>query len=302
MEQFTVVIPAYNEGPAVASVVTSLQDLFASGNMDAEILVVVDGATDDTAANAAAAGARVVEHPTNQGYGQSLKTGITLAKHGLIVITDADLTYEIEKIPEMVRLAKRYDMVVGARQGNRYWGGLAKRMGRFVFRHLAEFAAGQSIPDINSGLRVFRRSQMVPFFPVISAGFSFTTTCTLTYMLNDLSVHYLPTEYHQRSGKSKVNYLRDSRRALQIIVEAILRMNPVKMFILLALPFGVLAFLLAIIAIALQSSLWGVASVLAICTAGVILGIGFLAVSTLPPRKYYPARYLPVSPPEDSDS
>jgi hypothetical protein len=193
-------------------------------------------------------------------------------------------------------------MVVGARQGRFYTGGWIKRIGRIVFRWLCEYAIGQRIPDINSGLRVFRRSQILPFFPLINSGFSFTTTCTLSYLLNDLLVGYVPIEYHRRHGVSKVHHLRDSLRALQIILEAILRCNPIKAFLLLVFPFALLSLVLAILAIAKASALLGLSSVIAAATASMLLGLGFLAVSLLP-RPHRPVSRMTFgSRREDSDN
>lgn len=277
----TVVIPAYNEAEAIGQVVRHLRDVTRNAGLEAEILVVSDGATDNTAQEAHANGARVIEHARNLGYGRSLKTGILAATHNLIVITDADGTYPADRIPELVELSSRFHMVVGARTGAFYHGGAVKRIGRWVFRWLSEFAAGQRIPDINSGLRVFRRQEILPFFPVISSGFSFTTTCTLVYLLNDSFVHYVPIDYHQRKGKSKVRHFRDAIRALQIIVEAILRCNPIKIFLLLSFP-PLLAGLVFIVCGALAQS-WscGLCGILMLCTSVLVLGMGFLAVSAV---------------------
>lgn len=287
MPSITVVIPAYNEEHSIGAVIEALRPQVEKLGHESEIVVVVDGATDGTAAEARRYGVRVVEHPQNLGYGRSLKTGISAARNELIAITDADTTYPVDRIPEMVELAAKFDMVVGARQGRFYQGGVVKRLGRFVFRKLAEFATGQSIPDINSGLRVFRRSQMIPFFPIISAGFSFTTTSTLAYMLNDLCVCYLPIAYHKRAGRSKVRHLRDSLRALQIIVEAILRINPIKVFLLLALPFALVGLGAFVMALLRQSGTWALMSVMALCTSGLVMGLGFLAVSMAPQRRHF---------------
>jgi glycosyltransferase involved in cell wall biosynthesis len=282
MHPVTIVIPAYNEAGAIGGVVRHLQEVLQHDGIAGEILVVVDGATDSTAAEAIAAGARVIEHPRNAGYGRSLKTGILAATHDLIAITDADGTYPAERIPELLRLAERFDMVVGARTGAHYHGTLAKRLGRVVFRWLSEFATGQRIPDINSGLRVFRRREIVSYFPVISSGFSFTTTCTLVYLLNGKFVNYHPIEYHKRHGHSKVRHFRDSIRALQIIVEAILRCNPIKMFLLLSLPFACLTLPLLVWGIAARSAAGWIGAITTLCTAGLILGLGFLAVACRP--------------------
>lgn len=279
----SIVIPAYNEAGAIGPVIAHLRDVLERAGLQAEILVVVDGATDSTATEAASAGARVVEHPQNAGYGRSLKTGILAATHDLIAITDADGTYPADRLPELIELAQRFHMVVGARTGAFYQGSFAKRLGRVAFRWLSEFAAGQRIPDINSGLRVFRREDIVPFFPVISAGFSFTTTCTLVYLLNGLFVKYVPIEYHKRHGKSKVRHVRDSVRALQIIVEAILRCNPIKIFLLLAGPLAVVGFALLAWGLIAKMSAITVSGAAALCTAGVVLALGFLAVALRSP-------------------
>lgn len=290
----SIVIPAYNEAGAIGQVIGHLQQTTRDAGLDAEILVVVDGATDATAAEAVAAGARVIEHPKNVGYGRSLKTGILAARNDLIVITDADGTYPVEAIPQLVELSSRHHMVVGARTGTVYQGGPVKRIGRVVFRWLSEFAAGQRIPDINSGLRVFRRHEMLPFFPVISSGFSFTTTCTLVYLLNDYFVHYVPIDYRPRIGGSKVRHMRDSLRALQIIVEAILRCNPIKIFLLVAIPLFAFGALLAGLGLWLDNGPTGLSGVALVSTAAIVLSLGFHAVAVFP--------RLPVKPGTLSES
>lgn len=279
MPPVTVVIPAYNEAESIGKVIGHLRDVLAQAQIDAEILVVSDGATDSTASVARACRVRVIEHAQNLGYGRSLKTGILAATHDLIVITDADGTYPVERIPEMVKLSSRFHMVVGARTGAFYHGGMVKRVGRWVFRWLSEFAAGQQIPDINSGLRIFRRQEILPFFPVISSGFSFTTTTTLVYLLNDSFVHYLPIDYHQRAGKSKVRHFRDALRALQIIVEAILRCNPIKIFLLLAFPIALCGIGLVAGGLFLHCWVLGLSGVLLVCTSLNVLSMGFHAIS-----------------------
>ena len=283
-EKVSVVIPAYNEENALAGVIASIRACLEKCSIEHEIVVVVDGATDRTEQEARGAADKVLVHPQNCGYGRSLKTGIAAASHNRIVITDADGTYPIERIPDLLKLLGSFDMVVGARSGKFYSGGLVKRVGRVVFRYLSEYATGQRIPDINSGLRVFRKNQIMPFFPLINSGFSFTTTSTLSYLLNDLLIAYVPIEYHKRHGKSKVHHVRDSLRALQIIMEAILRCNPIKAFLLLAMPFIALGLLSLPMGIMLNSPTLGLAGWMALCTSGVILGMGFLAVALQPTK------------------
>jgi len=238
-QRLSIVIPAFNEEDSLEAVVIRIRDVMREADIEHEIVVVDDGSTDATSRIAQGLGVTLVSHPENLGYGRSLKDGIRASTNELIAITDADGSYPVERIPELVMKAADFDMVVGARQGSVYHGTLTKRLARIVFRRLSEFAAGRTIADINSGLRVFRKTQVTRFFAAISSGFSFTTTVTLVYMLNGLYVHYEPISYEKRQGSSNVRYFRDTLRSLQIIVEAILRYNPIKVFLLLSLPFWV---------------------------------------------------------------
>jgi len=285
MPEVSIVIPAYNEQEAIRGVVAHLREVMQAAGLVHEILVVDDGSSDATASEAAAGGATVIEHPQNRGYGRSLKSGIEFARYDLIAITDADGTYPAERLPELVALSDRFHMVVGARTGQYHRGSWVKQIGRYFFRLLSEFAAGQRIADINSGMRVFRRRDVLPFFPLICSGFSFTTTTTLIYLLNDLCVHHVPIVYHCRQGQSKVNYFRDTLRALQVIVEAILRYNPIKIYLLLAFPFGLLGGLLALVALLVGNGWVGVSACVLVGVAGIVLGQGFLAVAMMPQRR-----------------
>ncbi|MFY8199109.1 MAG: glycosyltransferase family 2 protein [Pirellula staleyi] len=281
----SLIIPAFNEQGSIGKVIADAREVLSRHGYPHEIIVVVDGATDDTADIAAAAGAKIVRHSLNFGYGRSLKSGILAADNNLVAISDADSTYPIERLPDLIEAASSVDMAIGARTGVLYHGSIWKRAGRIVFRLLSEFTAGQRIPDINSGMRVFRRNQIIPFFPIISAGFSFTTTSTLAYLLNDLSIKYIPIAYNARTGRSKVRHFRDSLRALQIILEAILRCNPIKAFILLAAPLGFLSILLLLVALLSWSWVCLILSGLFMCSSVLTMALGFLAVAISPFRR-----------------
>lgn len=285
VEPISVVIPAYNEERALRRVVGEIRQVLEQAGVTHEVVIVVDGATDGTLAIAREVADQVVEHPVNLGYGRSLKSGIDAAKYDLMLITDSDGTYPPKRIPDLLRYADRFDMVVGARTGQVYHGSGAKRIGRIVFRWLSEFATGQTIPDINSGMRVFRRGQILPFFPIISSGFSFTTTSTLVYLLNGLLIRYVPIEYHRREGVSKIDPVRDALRALQIILEAILRCNPIKAFLLLQIPWWALAFLEALWGFLRGSALAWQLAYLSAATATLLMGLGFLAAALVPKSK-----------------
>jgi glycosyltransferase involved in cell wall biosynthesis len=231
----SIVIPAYNEESAITETVRKCRAVLAAiGNSESEIIVVDDCSKDQTALHATAAGAVVVRHPHNAGYGRSLKDGIRLAKNDTIVITDADGTYPIDQIPLLLEEYKKgFDMVVGARQGKNYDESFKKKVLRVILKRLVEYTSGRKIDDINSGLRIFSRSTILQYFDTLCDTFSFTTSVTLAYMMTNRFVTYLPIDYHKRVGTTKVRLFRDTLRTLQYIVEAILFYNPLKIFLLL---------------------------------------------------------------------
>jgi glycosyltransferase involved in cell wall biosynthesis len=228
----SIVVPAYNEEETIAETVQACQRELSKTHQPYEILVVDDGSSDKTAEIAVAAGARVIRHLNNLGYGCSLKDGIRAATYDTIVITDADGTYPIDQIPALVQNYREgFNMVVGAREGRNYSESVKKGALRFILKHLVEFTAGRKIPDINSGLRIFSRREAAPYFSYLGNAFSFTTSITLAYMMNAMCIKYIPIKYEKRAGRTKVRLFRDSLRTLQCIVEAILFFNPLKIFL-----------------------------------------------------------------------
>jgi glycosyltransferase involved in cell wall biosynthesis len=206
-----------------------------------EIIVVDDGSNDRTAEEATQAHARVLQHPANRGYGAALKTGIRAALHDTIVIIDADGTYPATAIPELLVRAGEYDMVVGARTAANAKIPLVRKPAKWLLRTLAGYLAGQSIPDLNSGLRVMQRTIIERFEHILPAGFSFTTTITLAHLCNDYLVYYCPIEYHQRIGRSKIRPV-DAYHFLLLILRTIVYFNPLKVF----LPMGMILFLIGL--------------------------------------------------------
>lgn len=240
MSSYSVVIPALNEEGSIAAVIDRLQAL----SPRPEIIVVDDGSTDKTGEIAKSKGAIVIRHPSPGGYGRSLKDGLRAATNELTAITDADGTYPIERIPELIAsLEDGYDMAVGARHGKHYRGAFLKMPARIVFKWLVEFTTGRRVPDINSGLRSFRKSDVLKYQDDLCNGFSFTTTITLIYLLTGKFVRYVPIDYGARSGRSKVKIIQDSLRTLQYITEVIVTYNPLKLFVLMS---GFLGFFMAL--------------------------------------------------------
>jgi glycosyltransferase involved in cell wall biosynthesis len=276
----TVVIPAYNEGSVIAVTVFDVQKVIEMNNLHgAEIIVVDDGSSDKTAEMSHKSGAATISHPHNIGYGRSLKDGIRAAKNDTIVITDADGTYPIDMIPVLLsEYEKGFNMVVGARQGENYDESFKKKSLRLVLKKLVEFTAGRKIPDINSGLRVFSKKEVLPYFSKLCDTFSFTTSLTLAYMMNGMFVKYVPIDYMKREGTTKVRLFRDSMRTMQFIVEAIMFYNPIKIFIVFSALLLLFAGFNFILSFAFQKTITFYLGLGSILLAVLMFGIGLLSV------------------------
>jgi glycosyltransferase involved in cell wall biosynthesis len=248
LRRLSIVIPAYNEESGIDGVLTQLSGLrtgLDAAGWQTEVIVVDDGSADRTAAIAGQhPDVTLIRHRANRGYGAALKTGIRHTHSDLICITDADGTYPNERIPELAaRLVEgEYDMVVGARTGEKVAIPLKRRPAKWVIGQLANYVAGEPIPDLNSGLRIFKRDVALRFFGILPDGFSFTTTITLGMLTNGYLVDYIPINYHARQGKSKIKPIQDTLRFMQLVARIALYFTPLKIFT----PLSLIMFLTAI--------------------------------------------------------
>ena len=237
----SIVIPAYNEEQGVGHVVSELREVLGPRGVEAEIIVVDDGSTDKTAMRAAAAGARVFRHRSNRGYGAALKSGIAGASNNYIVITDADGTYPSEYIPDMLAQLESADMVVGARIGGNVRIPMVRRPAKWLLNKLANYMTRAKIPDLNSGLRAFRREVAMQYFAILPDQFSWTTTITLAMHCDKYAVVYVPIDYRGRKGKSKIVPW-DAGNFLILILRTAMLFRPLRVFVpvvLLCLLYGV---------------------------------------------------------------
>lgn len=217
----TVLVPCYNEEDAAAETIEKL-DAALSSLGDFEILAIEDGSEDSTLAvlrglEQRFPRLRVVEHGQNRGYGAALKTGMRHADSELVAIIDADGTYPIADLPKLVRMMDGQDMVVGARTGDNVKYPLIRKIPKFFLRAWINWIVKQKVPDINSGMRVFRKSMAQKFVRVLPNGFSFTITITISALRNNYRVRFEPIDYFARTGKSKISPIKDTLRFLQII-------------------------------------------------------------------------------------
>jgi len=230
----SIVIPACNEAGAIADVVKELRAAADWG----EIIVVDDGSTDETAARAQSAGARVVRHPYNKGNGAAVKTGVREATGEFILIIDGDGQHKPEDARRIVDKLDPFDLVVGARAKDTH-AGLRRRIGNAALNGLASFLTERDIPDLTSGFRAARRSGLIEFLPILPNGFSTPTTTTLAFLKAGYNVTFEPVEARVRIGTSKIKLSRDGPRFFLIVLRVITIFSPLRIF----LPVSALSFL-----------------------------------------------------------
>lgn len=226
----TILMPAYNEAEGIERSIGAIRQAMAGRQY--EMLVVNDGSVDGTPdVLARIDGIRVIHNDTNRGYGASLKKGILAAKGDIVCIIDGDMTYPADMIPVLLGHMEGNDMAVGARTGENVYQPAYRRFGNWTLRTLSGIVAGRRIPDLNSGLRAFRKEDMLRFLRILPDGFSFTTTSTLSYLCSGMSVKYVPINYHKRKGRSKIKPLRDGVRFTLLILKVVSYFKPLRTFI-----------------------------------------------------------------------
>ena len=230
--EISVVIPAFNEQSGIRYTIESLNKIISSDSRSWECIVVDDGSWDKTAEIAESCGVKVIQHRNQKGYGAALKTGILAGSGDIICITDADDTYPNDQLPFMVDelINGSYDMVVGDRQGEQIKSQKARGLTKWALKKIANWLVNEKIPDLNSGLRVFRREPLYNFLGLLPSGFSFTTTITLAMLTNEYSVRYYPVNYYPRKGKSKIRPVYDTIGFVNLIFKIGLYFKPLKIF------------------------------------------------------------------------
>jgi len=232
----SIILPAYNEGEIIASVIDRI---LAVAQDDWEIVVVDDGSSDDTAERAARDGVRVVRHPYNKGNGASVKSGLRAATGELVCLMDADGQHNPAEIATLLAALDTYDLVIGARTDGGGAGGVFRRVGNAFYNRLATYLSGQKVLDLTSGFRAAWRDKMMEFVPLFPNGFSYPTTSTLAFIKAGYNVGYVPIHASKRVGKSKIRLLRDGTKFVVIALRMIVLFSPMRVF----LPASILMFI-----------------------------------------------------------
>ena len=223
----SIILPAQNEAEGLRRTLPALRARFP----DAELLVVDDGSTDDTAAVAAGAGARVLSSPYSMGNGAAIKRGARAASGEVLVFMDADGQHAAEHVPALLaRLDDGYDMVVGARSREGQ-ANLQRGLANAFYNRLASWMTGHHIADLTSGFRAVRADKFKEFLHLLPNGFSYPTTCTMAFFRSAYPVAYVPIPVAKRVGNgSHIRPFKDGIRFLLIIFKIASLYSPLKLF------------------------------------------------------------------------
>jgi len=239
----TIVLPCYNEQDHVLAEIERITRAMEATEFSYELLVIDDKSTDSTLKVLQDAlphypNMRLMPFRRNGGSGTARRIGTGEAYGRIVVWTDADMTYPNERIPEFVQHLldnPEVDQVVGARTTEQGTHKFLRVPAKWVIRKVAERLAATKIPDLNSGLRAFRRDVSLPYLRLLPPGFSCVTTITMSFLSNQHPVDYLSIDYAKRAGSSKFHFVKDAYRYILQVLRMVMYFNPIKVLMPLAL-------------------------------------------------------------------
>jgi glycosyltransferase involved in cell wall biosynthesis len=232
MEMISIIIPMYNEEQAIGDDLDTIIETMSGSDVPWEIIVVDDGSTDASAEIVRQReGVKLIQHPYNRGTGAARTRGLQHARGDVIVMTDGDGTYPNRDIPHLLTHIGEYDMVIGARRmeaGSLRW---LRSPTKLFIRLLASYLTGIRIPDLNSGLRVFKKSIGERFLNILPTTHSWVGTQTVAFLSEGYAVKFVPIDYYKRKGKSSFHPVSDTYNYLSLVVRTIMYFNPLKVFL-----------------------------------------------------------------------
>src|SRR5690349_19402615 len=281
----TIVLPCFNEHEHVIEEVERICRAMDASGIPYELLAIDDASTDNTLqllldARPRFPSMRVTPFRRNGGSGTARRIGSYEARGEIVVWTDADMTYPNERIPEFVQTLlddPTYDQVVGARTSEEGTHKLLRVPAKWVIRKIAEWLTNERIPDLNSGLRAFRRQVALPYLRLLPPGFSCVTTITLAFLSNQHDVEYLPIEYGKRAGRSKFRFVHDAYRYILQVLRMVMYFNPLKALMPIALWLIAIGAVKAIVDVAVHPVRLATNTILLFLTGLIIASMALLA-------------------------
>jgi glycosyltransferase involved in cell wall biosynthesis len=233
----TIVIPAYNEEEAIGDIIerclAARESIIRKTPIqEVEIIVVSDGSTDRTTEIALSyESVDVIAYENNLGYGAAIKLGFSKASGDLLCFLDADGTCDPEYFVDLCNacIMDSADLALGCRINKESRMPRLRRLGNLTYAAVASYLSGRKISDTATGMRVLRRDAIPKLYP-LPTGLHFTTAMTFQAMVSNLVIRELPIPYYERTGRSKLNILRDGLRFFLAIIEIALCYCPLKFF------------------------------------------------------------------------
>ncbi|MFQ5872835.1 MAG: glycosyltransferase family 2 protein [Dehalococcoidia bacterium] len=238
MNSVSIVIPIYNEEQAIGRDLSTIIKTMESSGYEYEIIVVDDGSTDGSAEIVRQyPQVRLIRHPYNQGTGAARNTGLKAAQGEIVVMTDGDGSYPNQDIPRLLQALEEgdYEMVIGARQRETGSLRLLRSPTKWFIKALASYLTGVRIPDLNSGLRAFKRERALSYLNILPRTHSWVGTITIAFLSDGHAVEWVPIDYYKRVGRSTFHPLADTYNYLSLVVRAVMYFEPLKVFLPVAL-------------------------------------------------------------------
>lgn len=216
----SLVLPCLDEAGSIAVVVAEARAAFVAGGLTGEVIVVDNGSSDGSGPIAEAAGARVVnEH--RRGYGSALIAGFRAARGEVVVMADADGTYDLADIPAFVtKVRGGNDLVMGSRfRGHIETGAMPwhhRYIGNPALSGMLNLFFHTGASDAHCGIRAFRRERLDDL-NLRMPGMEFASEMLVNAARAGLPIGEIPVRYRIRVGASKLRSIRDGWRHLRFL-------------------------------------------------------------------------------------
>lgn len=218
----TVIIPALNEEKTISEVISQIQNVLKINKIKGTILVVDNNSTDNTKKIAESLGAKVITE-LKQGYGAAIIAGINKAKTEYCIMLDADCSYDIEAIPDIIKALKNADLVIG----NRYKGGIRhhamplahKYIGTPIISFIGRVIYKNNIWDYNCGMRGFN-TKAIQQLNLLTPGMEFASEMIAAATLNHLKIMEIPIKYFcdKREKSGHLRSIPDGIKHLKVLL------------------------------------------------------------------------------------
>jgi len=282
-KNFSIVIPIYNEVETIEKTISDIVNALEPGfSGKYEIILVNDCSTDKCEdilekIHKSNDPTIVLHHPINKGYGAALKTGIRHSKYDWVIIIDGDGTYPAHSIPEFIKNSSDYDLITGYRKINGKGIPVERRFAKNFLNKFASYLVSSKIPDINCGLRMFRKDIIEKYWNLFPERFSFTSTLTMICLSHGYPTKFIPIEYYKRKGKSSIKAV-DFINFLKLVTKLSLFFKPIKVFLPISIAIFSVAILLSLLFFTgIISSFFDTTIIILFATALQTLFFGLLA-------------------------